>query len=225
MTPLVFIDTETDGIHPGRRVWEVAMIRRDDRGEQERSFFVSIDLRSADPYGLQVGGFYDRHPQGVSLSTPPPWPPTTKTPGTLAGVRADAPSPEELAAFHADQAKCQAPVLSKEAAARTVAKWTHGAHLVGVNPGFDAETLAKLLRGEGLIEAWHYHLVDVAAMAYGAMSAAVRPLPSPVTLPWKSDELSRAWGVEPPSEEERHTALGDARWALRWYAALTGGAA
>ena len=25
--PIVFLDTETDGLHPGRRVWEVAMIR------------------------------------------------------------------------------------------------------------------------------------------------------------------------------------------------------
>ena len=30
-TPLVFIDTETDGLHPGRKAWEIALIRRDPR--------------------------------------------------------------------------------------------------------------------------------------------------------------------------------------------------
>lgn len=41
----------------------------------------------------------------------------------------------------------------------------------------------------------------------------------------RSDDLSRACGVEPPSEEERHTALGDARWVQRWYDHILGGAA
>lgn len=48
--------------------------------------------------------------------------------------------------------------------------------------------------------------------------------PSVTIPPWRSDDLSRTCGVEPPSDDERHTALGDARWALRWYDAMTGGA-
>lgn len=43
-----------------------------------------------------------------------------------------------------------------------------------------------------------------------------------IGLPWKSDDLSRACGVEPPTEDERHTALGDARWVMRLYDAITG---
>lgn len=43
-------------------------------------------------------------------------------------------------------------------------------------------------------------------------------------LPWRSDELSRLIGVEPPGEAERHTALGDARWAARAWDAVMGGA-
>lgn len=31
-------------------------------------------------------------------------------------------------------------------------------------------------------------------------------------------------GVQPPSEQDRHTALGDALWAQRLYDAITGGA-
>lgn len=41
----------------------------------------------------------------------------------------------------------------------------------------------------------------------------------------RSDDLSRACGVEPPAEDERHTALGDARWVKRWYDHIVGGAA
>jgi hypothetical protein len=34
-------------------------------------------------------------------------------------------------------------------------------------------------------------------------------------LPWKSDDLSRLADVEPPGDDDRHTALDDARWAMR----------
>jgi len=39
--------------------------------------------------------------------------------------------------------------------------------------------------------------------------------------PWKSDALAAAVGVT-VSEEDRHTAIGDARWAMRIYDAVTG---
>ena len=38
--------------------------------------------------------------------------------------------------------------------------------------------------------------------------------------PWKSDDLSRACGVTPPEGDDRHTALGDARWVMAWYDAM-----
>jgi hypothetical protein len=62
MTPLVFLDTETTGVHPAREVWEIGMIRRDDEGEREIQFFVDVDLSLADPFGLSIGKFYERHP-------------------------------------------------------------------------------------------------------------------------------------------------------------------
>lgn len=188
MTPLCFIDTETTGVHPNRQVWEIAMIRRDDMGERCLSMFVDVDLSEADPFGLSVGRFYERHPYGRLLSS---------SQGTQ---------------LFADRASTQS------AAAERVATWTHGAHLVGAVPNFDAETLAALLRAHGLIPAWHYHLIDVEALAVGALAAGGRE----VGPPWKSDELSRALGVEPASDEERHTALGDARWAMRLYDAIVG---
>lgn len=92
---------------------------------------------------------------------------------------------------------------------------TWGAHLVGAVPSFDAERLERLARRHGFCPGWHYHLVDVEAVAAGALG--FRP-------PWKSEELSGSLGVAVPSGEDRHTALGDARWArdlydtaIRWH--------
>lgn len=195
-TPLVFIDTETDGVHPDRKVWEIAMIRRDEHGEHEIDFFVEIDLSTADPFGLKVGRFYDRHPLGRYLAGNGVTPPETYDDG------------------------CE--YLSAAEAARMVARYTHGAHLVGAVPHFDAEVLANLLRSQELTPSWHYHLIDVEAMAVGYLSMRFG---APIELPWKSDDIGRQLGIHPPSDDKRHTAMGDAEWAMRWYDAMTKGAA
>ncbi len=96
-------------------------------------------------------------------------------------------------------------------AAPAIARMTAGAHLVGVNPAFDATFLGALLRSAGQVPAWEYHLVDVLPLVAGRMR--MRP-------PWSSRELSAEIGVEPPGLEDRHTALGDARWAKRMYDAV-----
>lgn len=148
--PIVFLDTETDGVHPGRKVWEVAMIRRNPGGpDQEISFFVDIDLSTADPFGLKVGRFYERHPLGKSLAGPA----KDEKRGLIGGFRA-------------------ANAVSAYEGALTVAQWTHGATIVGAVPNFDAEVLGNLLRAEGLTPAWHYHLVDVETLAAGALGMA-----------------------------------------------------
>jgi hypothetical protein len=62
----VFLDTETTGLHRGYRAWEIAMIRRDrDGAEASITIFVDkddLDLANADPRGLAIGGFEQRHP-------------------------------------------------------------------------------------------------------------------------------------------------------------------
>ena len=83
-------------------------------------------------------------------------------------------------------------------------------HLVGAVPSFDAAFLTRLLRKHGLVPVWHYHLVDVEALAAGKMG--MQP-------PWNSEELSRAVGVE-PGGFERHTARGDVLWARAIYRAV-----
>jgi hypothetical protein len=204
VAPLCFIDTETTGVHPDRKVWEVAMIRTEPgRADRETSFFVDVDLADADPFGLAVGRFYERHPAGRWIAN--------------LGGPIEMPYGTERGAH-----------LDRHSAALLIAKYTHGAHLVGAVPNFDAETLAPLLRASLLIPSWHYHLVDVEALAAGYIAGRNRhsqdvdtadPSPAP---PWSSDELSRAVGAEPASDTERHTALGDARWAKRIYDAIIG---
>lgn len=64
--PLAFLDTETTGIHRGRRPWEIAIIRRDQDGPSRLLLCVDIkdlDLPAADPIGLKISGFHKRHPQ------------------------------------------------------------------------------------------------------------------------------------------------------------------
>jgi len=189
--PIAFVDTETDGLHPGCKPWEIAVIRREPDGtETEWHTFVEIDLSTADPFGLRVGRFYDRHPLGRRIS----------------GDN-DLPQPyrENILALHH--------------AAMTVAQLTHGAHIVGAVPSYDTGVLDRLLRAHGLIPAWHYHLIDVANLAVGYLAAKGIP----VTLPYKSDDLVLALGLDPTPEDERHTALGDARWTMRMFDAVMSG--
>lgn len=91
---------------------------------------------------------------------------------------------------------------------------THNAHLAGNVVSFDADRLRKLLRAYGVMPSWHYHLVDVEALVAGRLGLAP---------PWNSRDLSAAIGVEMPTDEERHTALGDAYWAMRLYDAAMEG--
>jgi len=115
--------------------------------------------------------------------------------------------------------------------ARVFADLTRGAHLVGAVISFDEERLRRLLRANGECPMWHYHLVDVEALAAGYLACRYRGL-SPdgphddrhalARPPWDSNRLSLAVGVN-PEQFDRHTALGDARWARAIYDAVTAG--
>jgi hypothetical protein len=118
--------------------------------------------------------------------------------------------------------------------AREFSHLTAGAHLVGAVISFDEERLRRLLRREHQCPTWHYHLVDVEALAAGRVaadayveSAVIVDLADGSTVrvdgrpPWKSDHLSRAIGVD-PDDFDRHSALGDARWARAIYQAVMG---
>lgn len=153
-----------------------------------------ISLAAADPIALSISGFHDRHPHGYAYEG-------------------------------------QAETTNHLQFALDFTRLTHGAHLVGAVVSFDEERIRRLLLERGFVPSWHYHLIDVEALAVGYLNGLAaysidwrRNLRSLGGLPWRSDDLSRMCGVEAPSDDERHTALGDARWAKRLYEAITGGA-
>lgn len=182
--PLVFLDTETTGLHRRRRPWEIAIIRRNHDVHERLLLCVDVadlDLANADPAGLKISGFHRRHPQ----------------------VR--------LGPRHYPR------VFGASAAAAAVQQWTAGATIIGVVPRFDTECLADMLARHDLEPAWQPHPVDVIALARAAVETnGGQPDPDFITL-------SRQCGVKPPTPTQRHTALADARWAMRWYDKLTDG--
>lgn len=213
--PLVFIDTETTGLHRDRRTWEVGAIRCEPDGStRELHQFVQADdllLPYADAYGLQVGKFYARHPQFAGGRV---------TDGSNAG--------------------------SEWEVARDVEWITRGAVLVASNPTFDHIGLADMLARQGLVPSWHYRPIDVATLMAGWLRGHVNALdglgdryPEPperqgdaaqwraqaldaLRPPWSSERLAAACGVPAATDDERHTAVGDARWVQRCWALVMG---
>lgn len=195
---VAFVDVETTGLHPFiHEIWEVGLITPD--GKERRWFLPPERLADADPMSLEVGGFHRRHPQGHEFV----W--------------------EE----HLGNADFEdrGLVESAEIFAVEFAALTHGLHLAAACVSFDALRLEVVLRGNNEIPAWHYHLIDVEVLVAGCLSAkadvivdtmergALRLAARP---PWNSTDLSQAIGVE-PGNFERHTAVGDCRWAKALY--------
>ena len=204
MTRLCFLDTETTSLRPDRRAWDIAIIAREPgRPDVEHYWLIDereLDLGNADPMALKIGRFSERHPN-----------------------------------YRLDRESTGTDTESEYDALRLVEAITRGAHLVGAVVSFDAEVLAARMRANGICPSWHYHLIDVEALAIGYLAGRGWPLDhwgdpesaaakafDPRDLPWKSDDLSAALGIT-VSEDERHTALGDARWAMRIYDAVMGG--
>lgn len=103
-------------------------------------------------------------------------------------------------------------LLTGSEAAQEVLRWTAGAEIFGINPGFDVTAVDELLSRHHLEGRWFYCPVDLLGVAYGYL------LGRGVACPPRSSEcLSIACGVTPPVRAERHTAMGDARWVARWY--------
>jgi hypothetical protein len=201
--PIVFVDTETTALGPLARPWEIAVIRRVEGVETEFVGQITYTLETL-PKGtsteaLRIGGWLHR---GA---------PNTK----YVGHRGETDfrwADERAAALDLKRYFQDGPVV------------------VGVGPHFDAEILAGLFGRTEVGASWHYALVDLKAATWGylhgqdALNGLSGVPHEALQLPMSSEALSRAIDVEPPAEDERHTALGDARWARRWFDALTGGA-
>lgn len=105
-------------------------------------------------------------------------------------------------------------LCSGDDAAALVQQWTDSALVFGVNASYDTTGLDGLLARAGRTPNWYYVPQDIVAIAYGFL---LKDDPSP---PRSSEPLSLACGVEIPGPDERHTAMGDARWVQRWYDSL-----
>lgn len=79
MTRTVFIDTETTSLdRKRRRIWDIAYIIRDaGKPDVEKQFFLNADLANADPISLNIGKYYERHPDPYgmvdTLESRAPW--------------------------------------------------------------------------------------------------------------------------------------------------------
>lgn len=119
--------------------------------------------------------------------------------------------PESLRINRYHERSVGVPLTPRPWFADQFANLTYGLHLAGNVVSFDEERLRKILRRAGVTPGWHYHLVDTESLVAGKLG--LKP-------PWKSRDLSLAIGIEPPSNNEAHDALHDARWAKRMYEAV-----
>ncbi|WP_072814308.1 hypothetical protein [Rhodococcus zopfii] len=237
--PIVFLDTETTGLHADRRPWEIAWIRREiDGTETERLIQISdVDLTTAELKGLQVGRFHERYFRNIGVDQKPD------------NVEIDR---EFLAAHAVEEATRGAiiigavPNFDTETLAamlrrhRLCPSWhyqlvdieTYAAGWLRAMP-YSAPLVQQ--RQEASMALFDREMRKDLGLAFGDTDPATAvsdaraeldrinsEISALLTPPYRSDDLSRACGVEPPTPEERHTALGDARWVKRWYDHITG---
>lgn len=104
--------------------------------------------------------------------------------------------------------------LGKNTAAGKVLDITTGNILAGICVDFDAVSLENLLTPLDKRPAWNYHLLDIRTLAIGYVFGGMKGNENyeDVIFPLKQDDVARMLGVEPISENDRHTAIGDARF-------------
>lgn len=187
------------------------ILRSSDGSETEYLWQLPVDLGRADPIALNIGRFHDRRwPRPIARENH-----RKAKDGQWHGAGGLSP--------------CRLEVDDMDDWCEHFASLTRGVHLVGAVVSFDEERLRRLLRNKHQAAMWHYHLVDVETLAVGWLAAGHDPAEGgPVgdkcQPPWDSEELSLAVGVD-PTAFDRHTALGDARWAAAIYDAVIGGRA
>lgn len=78
-------------------------------------------------------------------------------------------------------------VYSAATAAHTIHTLLTDYHIVGVNPSFDDAMLRRLLKRAGDLEpSWSFHLIDLATLTLGYLTATT----GHIQIPWHSDTLA-----------------------------------
>lgn len=194
---IAFVDIETTGLDPHTHdVWEMAGIVSDTEEldkTTEFHHFIVPNLQMADPGALRMNHFYDR----VELTS-------------------------EEWGKNGERYKWSDP----RAAALDVVTKTSGAYLCGMNVDFDADFLEHLLFACGLSPAWEYKPVELESMMLGYLSnlrdhEGVPTVSMSELFPFRSSDLSRRIGID-PDIFDRHTAMGDAKWAYSVFRKITG---
>lgn len=215
--PIVFVDTETTSLGQAACPWEIAVIRRETRpGPIARP----VVETTVDRWVLQVEYDFPTLPPG-----------TTGRALSVGGwLERGAPGSTYLDGLNRDGVNVERSD-EVDVAARLVELFRDEPILVGVGVHFDAAVLSRMFARHGMAEEpWHYSIVDLKSATWGFFRGRAVDIASPVLdeqapLPVRSEKLAAALCVAPPSDAERHTALGDARWAVRWFDALTAGSA
>lgn len=196
LSSVVVLDTETTGLNRDRNeVWEVSY----DIDGEEKTFHFPVDLERADHIALKMNGFWERYPFLNNKG-----------------------NEREVVRYESQFADAQEIMFD-----------LHGRHIVGAVPNFDDNFLWKLLRSYNLMDTWHYHLIDIETLVVGYQigrwaeaglnpNKTQQPGPFNLSLPWKSDELSQYVGVD-AEQFDRHSALGDVRWAKAQLEAILNG--
>jgi hypothetical protein len=189
--PIVFADTETTGLHDDSQIWEFAAIRREPDGEETHVQFFVNIFLHEADLFALKIGKYYDRHPQGRF---------------LSGKNSYTPNVNREG------------FRSQDEAASSIARLTHNATIVGAVPSFDARQMEKLLKSEFLLPSWNHRLICIETLAVSYLTSRNIEF----EIPWKSssDLLSLA-GVEPASDDERHTAMGDVRWAMRAFDHLT----
>jgi hypothetical protein len=186
MTPLIFLDTETTGLQPDRHtIWEIAWATALHDQVSEKLHLVRRRQATVPlPFDKWAGA------DAKALEI-----------GRYGERGTDGLAEKETVIMWLQQDTAN---VQREAGGLV--------HLVGACPWFDHNMLAMNWLGwpgfgEGM---WHYHLVDVEALAAGKTGIAP---------PYKSSELTDALGCK-VDDKDKHTAMGDVNWAISLYAAV-----
>jgi|GEM_PF-1235424 len=209
MTRLCFLDTETVTLEPGPDVmWEIGVITRDgDRStDREWTYQLRPAMAKADPESLEISRFEERY--------------------LLREKRAQALAWSELQGD--EPAK-----LTFSGLALALHTLLDGRSVFGICPSFDTLRISLFLRKQfarvpGYRDPFHYQPHDVEDEVAGYLRALANDLrqppvnPDAFDIPRPTELLAEAMGVA-LKPEDKHTAMGDARFARDLHDAVNGG--